>query len=385
MLIKVVFALALVLFAGGRPAAADTDLQRIADALDVSSIKTFQFTADGKMFAVGQSTSPMAPWPRYYVKSLTRQYDFTAGSMREELVRTQGEAPPSGGGGQPLAGEQRTIALVSGDLAWNESGKNLVPQPHQASGRAHELVTSPHGLLRAAFANNAAVSKKMIDGRQMSVISFTDRGKVRIAAYANDQDAIEWVESSYGHPVVGDMKVLTRYGPYRDFAGVKFPAKIVQHQDGLPSLDLTVTAVRANPAVSIEVPANVRSTPTIVKSEKAADGVWFIGGGSHNSALIEMKDYLIVVEAPQGDHRSTAVIAEVRKLVPNKPIKFLVNTHHHFDHSGGVRAYAAEGATIVTHEINRPYFERAAANTWSLKSGPAGEVEKETHVSAHGG
>jgi glyoxylase-like metal-dependent hydrolase (beta-lactamase superfamily II) len=52
--------------------------------------------------------------------------------------------------------------------------------------------------------------------------------------------------------------------------------------------------------------------------------------------------------------------------VPNKAIKYLVNTHHHFDHSGGVRAYAAEGATIVTHEINRPYFERAAANTWNL-------------------
>jgi glyoxylase-like metal-dependent hydrolase (beta-lactamase superfamily II) len=129
---------------------------------------------------------------------------------------------------------------------------------------------------------------------------------------------------------------------------------------------VTVTAVRANPTVDIEVPANVRTTPTVVKSEKAADGVWLISGGSHNSALVEMKDYLIVVEGPQGDYRSTAVIAEVKKLVPNKPIKYLVNTHHHFDHSGGVRAYAAQGATIVTHEINRPYFERAAANTWSL-------------------
>ena len=79
-----------------------------------------------------------------------------------------------------------------------------------------------------------------------------------------------------------------------------------------------------------------------------------------------MKDYLIVVEAPLGDLRSMAVMGEVKKLVPNKPIKYLVNTHHHFDHSGGIRAYAAEGITIVTHEVNRPYYERAAANTWSL-------------------
>ena len=79
-----------------------------------------------------------------------------------------------------------------------------------------------------------------------------------------------------------------------------------------------------------------------------------------------MKDYLIVVEAPHGERRSLAVMGEVKKLVPNKPIKYVVNTHHHFDHSSGLRAYAAEGVTIVTHEVNRPYFERAARNTWNL-------------------
>ena len=218
----------------------------------------------------------------------------------------------------------------------------------------------------------------------MTVISFTDRGKRKIVAYANDQNAIERVESSYGHPVVGDIKVVTNYGPYRDFAGVKFPTRIVQYQDGLPALDVIVTAVRANPTFNVEVPSNVRSTPTVVKSEKAADGVWFIAGDSHNSVLVEMKDYLIVVEAPSGDDRSMAVMAEVKKLVPNKPIKYLVNTHHHFDHSGGVRAYAAEGVTIVTHELNRPYFERAAANSWSLASRSLGQVEEETSFPNHG-
>ena len=366
MMKQVVVALALCALMGSNAQAQETDLQQIADVLDVSTTRTFQFTANGRMFAVGQNASPSAPWPRHYVKSLTRVFDFTQGAMREELVRTQGEEPVIGGGGQPIQGEARTIALVSGNLAWNESGKNFVPQPHQATSRAHELAISPHGLLRAAFANNATVSKKTIDGRPMTVISLNDQGKRRIVAYANDQHAIEWVESSYGHPVAGDMKVVTKYGPYRDFAGVKFPTRIIQYQDGLPSLDVTITAVRANPAVNIEVPTNVPSTPTVVKSEKAAEGVWFISGGSHNSVLVEMKDYLIVVEGPQGDHRSTAVIAEVKKLIPNKSIKYLVNTHHHFDHSGGVRAYAAEGATIVTHEINRPYFERAAANTWNL-------------------
>ena len=200
----------------------------------------------------------------------------------------------------------------------------------------------------------------------MTIISFTYQGKDKVVAYANDQNALERVESSYGHPIVGDMKVLTYYGPYRDFAGVKFPTKIIQYQDGLATLDLTVTAVRANPPVDIQVPADVQSEPVPVKSEKVADGVWYITGVDNNSTLIEMKDYLIVVEAPHGERRSLAVLGEVKKLVPNKPIKYLVNTHHHFDHASGVRTYAAEGVTIVTHEVNRPYFERAALNSWTL-------------------
>lgn len=164
--------------------AADTDLQQIADALDVSTIKTFQFTANGTSFQLGQSTSPAAAWPRQFVKSLTRVYDFTAGAMRDEWVRMSAETPSVGP-------EQQTVALVSGNFAWNESGKNAVPQPHQVTSRAHDLAISPHGLLRAAFANSAAVGKKTIDGRSMTVISFTDRGKHKVVAYANDQNAIE--------------------------------------------------------------------------------------------------------------------------------------------------------------------------------------------------
>jgi len=363
---RFVLALGLVALTGLRVEAADTALQQIADALNVSTTKTFQFTANGKMFAYGEATSPMASGPRSYVKSLTRLYDFSAGAMREELVRSQGEAPPSGGDYQPIEGDQRLVSAVSGDFAWYEAGKTMNPAPEEANERAHTIVTSPHGLIRAAFANNAMIAKKTIEGREMIVVSFTVRGKHKVVAYVNDQNAIEKVESSYGHPVIGDIKVVTYYGPYREFAGIKFPTKIIQYQDGLPSLDVTVTAVRANPTVDIVVPDNVRSEPVTVKSEKVADGIWFIGGGSHNSALIEMKDYLIVVEAPLGELRSTAVMGEVKKLVANKPIKYLVNTHHHVDHSGGVRAYAADGVTIVTHELSRPYYEKALLNTWNL-------------------
>jgi glyoxylase-like metal-dependent hydrolase (beta-lactamase superfamily II) len=356
---KFVFALALTAFASNNVSAADTALQQIADSLDVSTTKTFQFTANGSMYSLGQSRSPAAPWPRQFVKSMARTYDYTAGAMQDTVVRMAADS-------LPIGPEQQAVTVVRGDLAWNVAGKETAARLFEANERAHQIVISPHGLLRAAFANNANVTKKVMDGREMTMVSFTDRGQHKVVAYANDQYAIERVDSSYGHPVVGDIKVVTYYGPYRDFGGIKFPSKIIQYQDDKPTLDVTVTAVRANPSVDIQVPANVRNDPVAAKSEKIADGVWYITGVSAASVLIEMKDYLILVEAPHGEQRSLAVMGEVKKLVPNKPIKYLVNTHHHFDHASGLRTYAAEGITIVTHEINRPYFEHAALNSWSL-------------------
>jgi glyoxylase-like metal-dependent hydrolase (beta-lactamase superfamily II) len=89
--------------------------------------------------------------------------------------------------------------------------------------------------------------------------------------------------------------------------------------------------------------------------------VLYLKGGTHHSVAVEFADHIVVIEAPQSEQRSLAVIAEVKKQIPNKPIRYLVNTHHHFDHSGGLRTYVDEGATIVTHQINRAFYERTFA------------------------
>jgi glyoxylase-like metal-dependent hydrolase (beta-lactamase superfamily II) len=362
MLKRAVLVVAALVVAFG-VARADTVLQRVADGINVGEIKTLQYAGNGTMFALGQNFTPIGPLPRYYLKSFTRIIDFNNAAMRDESVRIQGENPPRGGGGQPIAGEQRQVQFVQGDYAWNEAGKEMAPRPWEATERQHQIWVTPQGFVRAALAHETATKSVTMDGRKMTVISFTSKGRMKADAYVNDENLIERIESWYGHPVIGDTKVDTRFSDYRDFAGIKFPGKIIQYQDGNPTVDLDVTAVTVNRPVSIQTPENVRSNPAPVKSEKAADGIWYITGGSHHSALIEMKDYLIVIEGPQGDERAAAVIAEVKKLVPAKPIRYLVNTHHHFDHSSGVRGFAAEGATIVTHEINRAFFERAAANS----------------------
>src|SRR5439155_8064993 len=125
------------------------------------------------------------------------------------------------------------------------------------------------------------------------------------------------------------------------------------------TLDLSVSEVKANPPADIQVPDNIRQVSVKVQADKVADGVWYLTGGTHHSVLVEMNDHLVVIEGPQDDARASAVIAEVKKTVANKPIKYVVNSHQHFDHTGGLGAFIAEGATVITHEGNKAFFEKS--------------------------
>jgi glyoxylase-like metal-dependent hydrolase (beta-lactamase superfamily II) len=177
------------------------------------------------------------------------------------------------------------------------------------------------------------------------------------------------------HPVAGDLHVNTTYSDYRDFAGLKVPAKNVQSRGGLQTFEATITNASANPANIAELlqppaPAGGRAgapgaapppaggapaAPTL-QSEKLADGVYRITGG-YVALAVEFKDHVVVLEGGQNEARGLAVIAETRRLFPAKPIRFVVNTHAHFDHSGGLAPFAAEGIAIITHENNRAFLE----------------------------
>ncbi|HET9012351.1 MAG TPA: MBL fold metallo-hydrolase, partial [Gemmatimonadaceae bacterium] len=65
--------------------------------------------------------------------------------------------------------------------------------------------------------------------------------------------------------------------------------------------------------------------------------------------------YVVVLEAGQNEARGLAVLNETRRLFPQKKVKYVVNTHAHFDHAGGLPPFVAEGITIITDDNNK-YF-----------------------------
>jgi glyoxylase-like metal-dependent hydrolase (beta-lactamase superfamily II) len=214
------------------------------------------------------------------------------------------------------------------------------------------------------MANASTLTTETVDGAKQRVVTFSLQNKYKVTGYINDRNLVEKVRTWIDNDVLGDMPAEAWYSEYKDFGGVKFPTMIVEKQGGFPVLIVSVSEVKPNAAVSIAPPpgpASAPPAPPTVLSERVADGVFYLRGGTHHSVAIEFSDYVAVVEAPLNEQRSVAVIDEVKKLVPNKPIRYVVNTHHHFDHSGGLRAYVNEGVTIVTQEINKDFYEKAFA------------------------
>lgn len=341
-------------------------LQKSSIAMGAANLNSIQFSGTGHVSALGQNLLPTAPWPETTVTAYTRTVDYANKSSREELTRTQ-NTPPSKGGGAPFGGEQKQVNLVSGQYAWNQPGAQPQPQPAAADERQLQIWLTPQGFLKGAL-DGKATMKKAKGGTQ---VTFTALGKYKVVGTIDDRGMVTKVDTWLPNPVLGDMLVETLYTDYKEFGSVKFPTKIVQDQGGHPLFDLTVTDVKANPGpLALNVSDAVRDAkipPVKVETVKLGDGAWWLGGGSHHSVVVEFKDYIVVVETPLTEERAEAVLAEARKLAPNKPIKYVVNTHHHFDHSGGLRAVVAEGIPIITNEQNKAFYEQAWKNPHTLE------------------
>jgi len=324
------------------------------------------------------------PWPPFDVSSYTASIDFESASARVQIERSQ---TVEAGRLRPAPVVQRVDQYVSGNQAWSRlvlpnaaPGASLTAtsQPAAAEERAAEIWVTPQGFLKAALAHNA--SSKVIKGG--AEVAFTVDGKHRYVGTLNAKNQVERVKTWIDNPVLGDTLVETRFSDYKSINGVQFPAHIVRTLGGYPVLDLQVSGVKLNSPVEISVPQefNAATTPAVtVTSTQLADGVFYLTGGTHHSVAIEQQDHIVVVEAPLDEQRSLAVIAKVKEIIPNKPIKYLINTHAHFDHSGGLRTFVAEGATIVTHQLNRVYYQKAWAAPRTLNPDLLASSHKVAH------
>ena len=364
---------------------AKTVISNASKAMGYDSLKSIEYSGPSGFegTAMGQVQSAAKGWPHFTLKNYSRYIDLTAGTGQQNSMRSRPAEPDgqlAGGGGLAPQAEAPNTSLINANGTWAQK---------------LDINLSPPGFLKlASAATNATVSQHTINGKKYTVVSFPVEQKAQsgqpytITGYIDEQNMVAKVETKIEDNLIGDMLVEQTYSGYKDFGGAKFPTHIVQTRAGLAWTDLTVADVKVNapapqPLVAQDgrgggrgrggPPAGAgargqgggRGAAPAATAKKLADGIYMITGG-YRSVAVEMKDHIVLIEAPQNDMTTSNIIAEVKKTISNKPIKYLVNTHTHSDHSGGLRAAAAEGAIIITHESNKPLYEKWFSNPRTL-------------------
>jgi glyoxylase-like metal-dependent hydrolase (beta-lactamase superfamily II) len=253
--------------------------------------------------------------------------------------------------------------------------------------------------LRGAAVNAATVRTRKIDDVTYQVVTWSPPQKApsgiayKVVGYINGENLVERVETWVDHPIVGDMHVEVAFSNYRDINGLKVPTQIRQRQVGMETQVVAIRDARVNPPNLQELltapvsggtapapnPGAAPAAPPTVASEKLADGVYRITGG-YVSMAIEFKDHIVVLEGGQNEARGLAIIAEAKRLFPAKRIKYVVNTHPHFDHAGGLAPFVAEGITLLVDDNSKFFVGAALGSPRTLVGDALGKSKKKPKV-----
>jgi len=334
-----------------------TILSNVSKAMGADGLKTLQYSGTATEFAFGQAVNPSSPWPGFAEKSYTRTINYETPGWRVD--RALAPIPPDRRGGGLPPGPNQTV-VVGPNTSWAQQV---------------DLWLTPAGFLREAAKSNAVASSKSMNGKKYTVVSFSAPNQAKFNGYIDEDNLLSRVETWIDTPMLGDTLLEVTYNGYKDFGGVKFPTSIVQKQGGYPTLDLTVTDVKANAPADIQgAPAVAPQTPPAT-SQKLADGVYLILP-AYAALAVDFKDYIVLIEGPQSEERANAIITEAKRVIPNKPIKYVVNTHNHFDHSSGLRTFIAEGATIITYQGNKAYYQKIFSQPHALNPDRQSKAKK---------
>ncbi len=380
-------------------------LRSAETAIGTDTLSCVTISGSGYTGMVGQQRlhGYEVDWPRGEpLTNYTRVMNWDDATMLETFDREPGHNPAAWKyglgwrGGEPIQRHSHQTFAVNGTHGWSIDGSGNDPvtaPPADAELWQLDMWINPHGFLRAARlagANPQATWRwelgemgrdgATVNPEKVRVVSITVMGKYRVDATINSENLLQRIHTWVPDPVLGDFNYEHEFtnASYIDLGdGIRFPTGWHSHQGwddnyqaqsvnaGHNAFGGNLADIEANACNDpVDVPASVRSAtfPVSVETTQLADGVWLLGGSSHNSVAVEFDSYVAVVEAPLDETRNLAVIDEIVRLVPDKPIRFVVNTHQHHDHIGGLRTYMHIGATIITHWKNYDFYTRDVLN-----------------------
>ena len=341
---------------------------------DIEEAQTMVLQGSGREYRLGQNKGPDDDLPYWESEDYVREIDLQNGRWRLSHRRTSAFLT-----GNPALQQEQILGLSDGvayDVGGNGTARRAADQV--ARDRMAEYHHHPVPLVQLALAEGSVVGNLRQNGGD-NVVDITSADGDTYTMHLDIVTKYPRKIVSVGyHPSLGDVTLTTEFDDYWETGGLGFqsrltlPRLIAARMDEFPTWDLRVST-DIDQQIDLSAPAEARSAPppldfeAIVQVEKVADGVWRLAGQSHHSVLIEFADHTVLFEAPQNEARTLAVIEQARGLQPDKPLQYLINSHHHFDHSGGVRAAVSEGLTVITHELNAEFLRNIVGRPHTVR------------------
>jgi glyoxylase-like metal-dependent hydrolase (beta-lactamase superfamily II) len=268
--------------------------------------------------------------------------------------------------GQPL--HQVLDGTIAYDVPANGAPRRATD--NAARQRRMELLAQPVMALRTALNPASTLSAvRNEDGLRVLDVTTADALQYTLAINAGD-NMPAWVQWIGPHENLGELRYRTAYSAWQTIDGLLLPMSFNTVSDFRDTVMLRLHVDRYDLDRAIEdlaAQADVRAAAApvpnyTVEAQPIAEGVWLMAGNNGaNSVLLEFADHLTLFEVPTNRAWTQAVIDTARRTVPGKPLTQAIISHHHFDHTGGLRVAVAEGLEIVTQQGNVEWFEEIIA------------------------
>ena len=315
------------------------------------------------------TASPDAPQKWVNVNGLARTIDLEHGRMHLEQRLVQDFVFAYA---RNMNGDTRVNQFLDGDIAFNIGPDARAVRAPEAAVRARriEMLGNPISLIRAALEPGAKLTNLRKDGNRQVLDFTTAKGDRLTLAFDGETHLPAWISWVGPDNNLGDVTYRTSFVGYQVENGVRLPYgynTMIDFRNVVFNKLYVDKYIVDGPAGNLAAPESVRAAaPPVpqranVEAVPIAKGIWYLRGAGGNSTVFEFEDHLTMFEAYGSEANAKANIEKARSLVPNKPVTEVIVSHHHFDHSGGLRTAVAEGLTIITHRGNVDLFKEMAS------------------------
>ncbi|MGQ0643822.1 MAG: MBL fold metallo-hydrolase [Gemmatimonadaceae bacterium] len=346
-------------------------VQRALEALGgeaaARGVNTLSYDFVTVNYQLGQEETPLSP-PRGTIQNGRIVLDFANARRYQDVEVRPGVAAAPPAPGSPPAAPTRQRRITLRDAGMIENNNQLTPEPAgQRTGLQQGMRFLPHRVLLLALDRAdalTAIAPRSYRGDSLDGARYTSGADTAALYFDRIAGNLVIVETLADDAVLGDRRTATIYTRWTPTGGMLFPRQIDVEVNGRASGHTNIAAANSNEAATdamFAIPDSIlqRSrqpaqppAPIAVSLVELGQGVWRAEGGTHHTLVVEQPTSLIIVEAPQSRVRMAAVFDTLRARFPNKPVQLAVNTHHHWDHSGGLRETMARGVAIVAHARN---------------------------------